>query len=273
MTFESTQEQTRTDNTVVGETALGGCGKYNFTTARGNQPKTDYCSTCGAHNLALCSGLSGQELIDFGKNSQHKVFQPGQMLFSEFDDAKYFYTVVSGEVRLSRMLDDGRRQITGFKSSGDFVGLSASGQYTADAEAIDEVTVCQFPIKALNASLEEINEVQSRLMEMMQEEVIKLQNHMLLLGRKTPIEKICNFLCERAYKQFKTEGKPEDCNEVTVTLPMSRTDIADFLGLTIETVSRTITKLRKQGIIELQTSQTIEIHDLYELQLLAEGEK
>ncbi len=260
------------DNVIDQTKAANGCATYSFLPGRGNQPKKDHCSVCGAHDLALCSGLSGEKLIGFGQKSQHKTFQPGQMLFSEYDDANYFYTVVSGEVRLSRMLDDGRRQITGFKSVGDFLGLSTDKHYTADAEAIDEVTVCQFSVANLNASLEEINEVQTRLMEMMRTEVINLQNHMLLLGRKTPVEKIANFLCERAYRKFQVEGKPEDCNSVEIMLPMSRTDIADFLGLTIETVSRTITKLRKRGVIELKTSQVVDIQDLYELQLLADGD-
>lgn len=246
--------------------------KFNFLAGRSCQPTTDYCSSCKAHSFALCSRLDGEELAGFGGQSTHKTIKAGQMLFSEYDDAKYFHTVVSGEVRLSRLLDDGRRQITGFKSSGDFVGLSVDGHYAADAEAIDDVVVCQFNVAALNSSLEENQAVQSRLMEMMQIEVIKLQNHTLLLGRKTPVEKISNFLCERAHRKFILEGSDDEGGRVEVTLPMSRTDIADFLGLTIETVSRTITKLRKLGAIELISSQNVVITDLYQLQLLADGE-
>lgn len=248
------------------------CAKFSFLKGQGNQPKKDLCSSCQAHEFALCSRLKGDELVEFGQNKQNKAFQPGQMLFSEYDDAKYFYTVISGEVRLSRMLDDGRRQITGFKSTGDFIGLSVDGHFTTDAEAIGDVTVCQFPVKSLNTSLEENHLVQSRLMQMMQSEVIKLQDHMLLLGRKTPVEKVANFLCERANRKNKIEGISDEEAQVEITLPMCRTDIADFLGLTIETVSRTFTKLRKLGVIELQTSQHIVITDFYGLQLLVDGE-
>lgn len=273
MTFNVALE--KTDPTQIndeGDTLLQG-SKLSFLSGRGGQVKTDYCKTCNAHRLAFCSGLKGSELSQFGTKSHHKVLKSGQMLFGEFDDAKYFYTVVSGEVRLSRMLDDGRRQITGFKSTGDFLGLGVDGHYAADAEAIDDVVLCQFSVPDMNSSLEEYSLVQSRLMEMMQTEVIKLQNHMLLLGRKTPIEKIANFLCERANRKFLTEGQPEKVSSVEIRLPMSRTDIADFLGLTIETVSRTITKLRKIGVIELHSSQNILVTDLYELQLLADGER
>lgn len=253
--------------------ATDGNGDQRFSTMLGNgaQPKTNHCGSCAAHNKALCSRLEGAELAEFGSMSQHKTIAPGQMLFSEYDDARYYYTVISGDVRLSRMLDDGRRQITGFKSTGDFIGLGTNGHFTADAEAINEVVVCQFTVPTLNQSLEEYSAVQGRLMEMMQEEVINLQNHMLLLGRKTPLEKIANFLCERAKKYSGQTADEGDGKNVDVKLPMSRTDVADFLGLTIETVSRTITKLRKSGVISLETAQHIVIKDLEELELIANG--
>ncbi|MEH6403071.1 MAG: helix-turn-helix domain-containing protein [Sneathiella sp.] len=272
MTYNVALEKTKHAPDRGDHETLDQAGKLSFLSGHSGQVKTDYCKSCGAHRLALCSGLKGAELSQFGQKSKHKKLNAGQMLFGEFDEAKYFYTVVSGEVRLSRMLDDGRRQITGFKSTGDFIGLGVDGHYAADAEAIDDVVLCLFTVPNMNTSLAEYTEVQSRLMEMMQTEVIKLQNHMLLLGRKTPIEKISNFLCERANRKFLVEGQEDETNSVEIRLPMSRTDIADFLGLTIETVSRTITKLRKLGIIELQTSQNVLVTDLYELQLLANGD-
>jgi CRP/FNR family transcriptional regulator, anaerobic regulatory protein len=255
-----------------GNPEQGQCEKFTFKSGAGAQPKTNHCTNCAAHKLALCSRLDGSDLDNFGALSQHKSFSAGQTLFSEYDDARYFYTVISGDVRLSRMLDDGRRQITGFKSTGDFIGLGTNGHFSADAEAINEVIVCQFSIPNLNQSLEKYVEVQGQLMQMMQQEVIALQDHMLLLGRKTPIEKIANFLCERAKKQAIFDGLEELPDTVEITLPMSRTDVADFLGLTIETVSRTITKLRKSGVIKLITSQHIHVQDVEQLLLLAEGE-
>jgi len=248
------------------------CARFNFSAGNSVQPKTNFCAQCTAHKFALCAKLSGNDLAAFGAGSVHKKIEAGQMLFSECDDASYLYTVVEGEVRLSRMLDDGRRQITGFKSEGDFVGLSADGKYAADAEAINDVTVCQFSVSGLNHSLEEYTAVQSRLMEMMQEEVVNLQNQMLLLGRKTPIEKMANFIAERVKRNVEHGRIASDANTVEISLPMSRTDIADFLGLTIETVSRTFTKLRKLGVIELKTSQNIIVSDLSELQFLADGD-
>ncbi|MEH6495909.1 MAG: cyclic nucleotide-binding domain-containing protein [Pseudomonas marincola] len=250
----------------------GECASQRFFAGNSAQPKTNYCSQCGAHKTALCSKLSGDDLQEFGEKSTHKNFQPGQMLFNDGDEAACFFTVVSGEVRLSRMLDDGRRQITGFKSVGDFVGLTTNGLYSADAEAIDDVVVCQFTVPVFEKTIENFAAVQSRLMEMMQKEIIDMQNHMLLLGRKTPVEKIANFLVERVQKNTVQSEVSENNNTAEVLLPMSRTDIADFLGLTIETVSRTITKLRKLDVIELKSFQHIVILDFAELQFLADGD-
>ncbi|WP_169568386.1 Crp/Fnr family transcriptional regulator [Sneathiella limimaris] len=251
------------------DSQLGGC-RFN---QDANKSKVSYCASCSAHKYALCSKLDGEALAAFGANSTHRKIDAGQTLYSEYDEATSFYTVVSGEVRLSRMLDDGRRQITGFKSQGDFLGLSTKGLYTADAEAIDDVVVCQFSLAGLNKSLENFSAVQVRLMEMMQAEVIDLQDQMLLLGRKTPIEKIANFLLDRAERHIERNGLAEDVNEVEFHLPMSRVDIADFLGLTIETVSRTFTKLKKSGLIELKTSQDVKICDLDELRVQANSDE
>ncbi|MBL4740878.1 MAG: cyclic nucleotide-binding domain-containing protein, partial [Sneathiella sp.] len=117
MTYNVALEKIDHTHDIVENDTLGQGSKLSFLTGRGGQVKTDYCKSCNAHRLAFCSGLKGHKLSQFGRNSSHKKINAGQMLFGEFDEAKYFYTVVSGEVRLSRMLDDGRRQITGFKST------------------------------------------------------------------------------------------------------------------------------------------------------------
>ncbi len=170
---------------------------------------------------------------------------------------------------MTRLLEDGRRQIIGFKTVGDFLGLTKNGLYATDAEAIDDVTVCQVPAKQFYSAMEGNNAIKTQLMEMMQREMTSLQDNMLLLGRKSPTEKIANFLYERLMQKFRYEGSQEEPNNTEITLPMSRADIADYLGLTIETVSRTFTKLRKLAMIELKTSQKVRITDLHQLQAQA----
>ncbi len=248
------------------------CKLFKFDAGNSIQPKTNYCASCAVHKQAICAKLSGAELEAFSSNSNRHVFKPGQTIFNECEDALTIYTVVSGDIRLSRMLDDGRRQITAFKSKGEFIGLSSSGQYTCDAEAINDVVVCQFAAHSLEKSLEEFNALQTQLIEMMQVEMLGLQDHMVVLGRKTPLEKIAHFLVERARKEWGLEWDEVD-GVIEVSLPMTRADIADFLGLTIETVSRTITRLRKQGVIELKTAQDVLICDPLQLSLISETAK
>jgi len=132
------------------------------------------------------------------------------------------------------------------------------------------VTVCQISTTKLYAEMESNSAINARLMEMTQSEMIRLQDKMLLLGRKSPIEKIASFLCERVAQKMRYEGSSNENRSLEITLPMSRVDIADYLGLTIETVSRNFTKLRKLAVIDLKTSQTILIADLYQLQVLAD---
>lgn len=245
---------------------------FRFDAGNSIQPKTNYCVSCTAHKLAICAKLKGDELNVFAAKSTQQKFKAGQLLFAECEDANTVYTIVSGDVRLSRMLDDGRRQITGFKSKGDFIGLSTNGLYTSNAEAINDVAVCQISARTLEHSLEEFSALQSQLMGMMQREVIELQNHMVVLGRKTPIEKIAHFIVERA--KFSMPNAMTEAEEtVELSLPMTRVDIADFLGLTIETVSRTFTKLRKLSLIELKTAHDVIVLDLNALELIAVGEK
>jgi len=244
--------------------------RFSFKNGRKFHLKTNYCSTCPAHNFAVCARLKENTLAQFGQDNQVKTFKAGQTMFCEQDDVNYFYSVISGDVRLTRLLEDGRRQIIGFKSVGDLLGLSMSGHHTTNAEALGDVTVCQISTTKLYAEMESNSAINARLMEMTQSEMIRLQDKMLLLGRKSPIEKIASFLCERVAQKMRYEGSSNENRSLEITLPMSRVDIADYLGLTIETVSRNFTKLRKLAVIDLKTSQTILIADLYQLQVLAD---
>ncbi|MCC3306633.1 helix-turn-helix domain-containing protein [Sneathiella sp. HT1-7] len=226
------------------------------------------CATCSAHNQAICSGLKDHEMAEFARNIRTRLVKTGQSVYREFEEAKYVYSVVSGEIRLANLLDDGRRQITSFKSAGEVIGEQKKGYYQSDAEAVCDTVVCQIPIKALDKYHKEMPSIQSALSEKVLDELHELRHHAILLGRKTPIEKIATFLVDRARKIGDDTG-----NKVEVKLTMGRNDIADFLGLTIETVSRTITKLRKMGVLDVPSNHLILIKDLEWLENLAEGEK
>jgi CRP/FNR family transcriptional regulator len=225
------------------------------------------CSTCTMHRQAICSSLTAADRDVFGRYVRLRPVKGGQSVYREFEEAKYIFTIVTGEIRLANLLDDGRRQVTAFKSAGEIIGEHSGGYYQSDAEAVCDTIVCQIPIKVMDSYVDGIPAMRDALMDMIRKELSDLRQHAILLGRKTPIEKIATFLINRASQQRSDEGET-----LEVILPMGRSDIADYLGLTIETVSRTITKLKNLGVITVPSTHSIRITNRSALELLAEGE-
>ncbi|HLJ64499.1 MAG TPA: helix-turn-helix domain-containing protein [Stellaceae bacterium] len=190
--------------------------------------------------------------------------EAAEILFSEGDNAENVYEVVSGTLRLYKLLPDGRRQITGFLSAGDLLGLSADEAYLYSAEAITEVTLCRYKRSAFERLIDEVPGFARRLLAVTSRELRVAQDQMLLLGRKSAVEKVASFLLLLAERQ----GEDRDMIEV----PMTRTDIADYLGLTIETVSRSLSRLKQEEIIALPQATRVAIYDRDRLEDLAAGD-
>jgi|TARA_R100000455_G_C6270397_1_gene126248 CRP/FNR family transcriptional regulator len=226
------------------------------------------CSSCSVHKQAICAGLAEEEIGEFGRNVRIRRVKAGQSVYREFEEAKYIFTIVTGEIRLANLLDDGRRQVTAFKSAGEIIGENQNGHYQSDAEAVCDTFVCQIPIKVLNQHIDGNPVMRDALMEMIRKELSALRQHAVLLGRKTPVEKIASFLLDRVDRSAVGNEKA-----IEIILPMGRSDIADYLGLTIETVSRTITKLKNLEVIAVPTTHSILIINRQELESLAEGEQ
>jgi CRP/FNR family transcriptional regulator len=170
-------------------------------------------------------------------------------------------------VKLYKLLGDGRRQITGFLFAGDFLGLALNSTYSYTAEAIEPVTACRFPRQKLERLFDEYPRLEKRMLGMAVDELAAAQDQMLLLGRKTAKEKVASFLLMLARRQ---EHRGMDAAG-SIEVPMSRSDIADYLGLTIETVSRTLTQLRKESTISLKDNKHIDAIGMSMLEDLAEG--
>lgn len=190
---------------------------------------------------------------------------PGETLFAEGDEADSVYEVVHGMLRLYKLLPDGRRLITGFLSAGHLLGLAPEGVCVYTAEAVTEVTLCRYKRSAFERLIDEVPGFARRLLAVASHELCAAQSQMLLLGRKAAAERVASFLLLMAGQQGS-----DSADEVDV--PMTRADIADYLGLTIETVSRTLTKLKQDELIALPTPNRIEIRDRDKLQELAAGE-
>jgi CRP/FNR family transcriptional regulator len=183
-----------------------------------------------------------------------------ESLFCEADPATAVFVVASGTVRLSKMLPDGRRQIIGFHEAGDIIGLALMEDYPYSAEGVTPVRLRRLNRTLLDKMAEANPQLRANLFSLAARELAAAQRQILLLGRKTARERICSFLVER---QRRDDG--------TVELAMSRTDIADYLGLTIETVSRTLSQLRAEGLIRMPTLHSLELADAERLCDLAEA--
>ena len=171
------------------------------------------------------------------------VLGKGEELFAEGDEAEFFYQVVSGAIRSYKLLSDGRRQIDAFHLGGDIFGLEAGSEHRFSAEAIGDATVIAYRRSRLGALIEDDAAFRDRIMTATLRSLERAQDHMLLLGRKTAQEKMATFLLDMAERLSKDDEHFD--------LPMQRSDIADHLGLTIETVSRTLTQFARSSLIRL----------------------
>jgi CRP/FNR family nitrogen fixation transcriptional regulator len=186
-------------------------------------------------------------------------FAPERQLYAEGDDARSFYKVVSGVVRTCRFLSDGRRQIDAFHMEGDVFGFEAGADHRMSAEAVSDCTVIAYRRRGLEAIVFHDDRLGNWFFAHAMTSLALAREHSLLLGRGSAAQKIAVFLQEIADR----EG-----NDNAADLPMSRQDIADYLGLTIETVSRTLSQLERDGIIALPTARRVELKDRRALRTL-----
>lgn len=180
----------------------------------------------------------------------------GAHLFYEGDSADYVYEIQSGTVRLSRVLENGCRQVIAFGLPGDVVGFPNGRLHHTECCALTPVEIIAHRRTALEAS-EGDPETHQRLCRAALREITAMQDHFMMLARKSALEKVASFLITLLQRTDTHIGA-----YTSVELPMSRADIADFLGLTIETVSRTFSQLRKMGAIVLKTPQTVLVRDI-----------
>jgi CRP/FNR family transcriptional regulator len=189
-----------------------------------------------------------------------------QMVFYEGDSADFVYEVVSGTVKLYKLMGDGRRQITGFFFPGDLIGVGLHETHTHSAEAVTEVELRKFSRSRLQAAMNQNPVIGRQIFGLAADELAAAQDQLLLLGRKSPIEKVASFLLKLSERNCDRGEAPSP-----IYLPMARSDIADYLGLTTETVSRTFSRLRRERVIRLLESHLVELVDLDRLENYADG--
>jgi CRP/FNR family nitrogen fixation transcriptional regulator len=177
-------------------------------------------------------------------------FAADAQIFSQDDEADIFYRVVTGVVRTCKFLSDGRRQIEAFHVAGDLVGFEAGGEYRVTAEAVSDCTLVPYRRVAIDAVLASDEALARSLFAHTMRSLKQAREHSLVLGRRSAAEKVANFLADWAKRS--ADGR-------TASLAMTRQDIADYLGLTIETVSRTLSQFERDAVIELPALRQIRV--------------
>ena len=224
------------------------------------------CDTCKARDFSACGPLSPAEQGRLLVIMRPVEIAPNRAIFDEAEPAENVYNVTAGAVKIYKLLADGRRQITGFLFPGDFLGLTHNERYAYSAEALAPTKLCRFPRRKLEVLLEEMPSLEHRLLGMASHELAAAQDQMLLLGRKSARERVVSFILMLSDAAIR-HGQPGD----PVFLPMSRSDIADYLGLTVETVSRTLTQLKTEGLIRLLDEKQIRLSKADALREIASG--
>jgi CRP/FNR family transcriptional regulator len=214
--------------------------------------------------------LAPAELADLSQifaGQPVEKLQPGEAVFWQADPATDVVEVTEGCLRRYRVLVDGRRAITGFAFPGDVLGLSTMDQYSDTAEAVTPVKLRRVSRRRFHALVDTSAQLRPQVLARMCQEITLAQEQMILLGQKGAEERVASFLLTLACRS-------EDLLEpVDVVVPMSRLDMADYLGLTIETVCRSITKLKDAGFIILRDRRTIRLCDIAALRQQAGEEE
>jgi CRP/FNR family nitrogen fixation transcriptional regulator len=179
-------------------------------------------------------------------------FRRGETIFGEGDELRSSYKIVSGAVRLSRITEDGRRQIVEFRTPGEFVGFEWDGQYALSAEAVRDVVAVRYMRTRVDRLVEERSDVRESVVALIRNELRSAHEHLITLGCQGAKERVANFLLQLARKAGAREGE-------IMEVELGRQDMADYLGLTLETISRTLSEFRRTGAIALPKRRQIQV--------------
>jgi len=215
---------------------------------------------------ALCTPLRREELRDLARTQRALVSARGQTIISEGERADRFLVLNSGAVALQRSLPDGRRQVLDFLWRGDVIGVGDAERFGYDAVTLADTALCTVSRPVLDRLMEDYPELASRLARIGAERLTHAFDRMTLLGRLSAEEKLAAFLLELSERQGRCGGRSNP-----VWVPMCTTDIADYLGLRVETVSRRTTTFQKKGLIRRVEPHRIALLDPAGLREIAEG--
>jgi CRP/FNR family transcriptional regulator len=209
----------------------------------------NFCAICDLRGRSVCAELTDAEMREVAQTMAHLPVKEGASIIQEGEKSDFLYVTVSGSFRMVRVTQDGRRQIVGFAFPGDFLGMSYAVANDFSAEALEPSLVCRFSHNFLNEMSERHPRIKDRLIAKGRTELQKAQDHIVILGKQNAEERVLTFF----NMLVDQTGRQE------VYLPMSRQDIADYLGLRLETLSRTLAKLKKSGALVRVDGRVVEV--------------
>ena len=223
-------------------------------------PGTPRCADCTVRLQAVCAHAGTAELAELERIKRYRTYGPGQVIAASGSETAMVGSVVEGVAQLFTLLPDGRRQMVGLLFPSDFVGRPGRPRIDYDVVAATAVTLCMFRKSEFERLLEAHPVLERRLLAMTLDELDAAREWMLLLGRKTAREKLATLLVLMARRDAAlTRRTPWDGQRVALRL--TRQAIADYLGLTIETVSRQLGAMRREGLLTLRDPRIAEIRD------------
>lgn len=225
---------------------------------------TQKCSECPIRHRAVCARCDADELEQLDAMKYYRSYDAGQAIIWSGDTMDFLGSVVEGVATLSQTMEDGRTQMVGLLLPSDFVGRPGREQAAYDVTAVTKLTMCCFRRKPFEAMMNVTPHVSHRLLEMTLDELDAAREWMLVLGRKTAREKIASLLCilgrrNSALLPGAIQGT------IVFDLPLTREAMADYLGLTLETVSRQMSALKRDGLISLSGKRSVAIEDFASL--------
>lgn len=219
------------------------------------------CDQCPIRHRAVCSRCDGDELQTLESMKSYRSYVAGDVIFWRGEPLDHVASVVSGVANVSKTLEDGRTQMVGLLLPSDFIGRPGRTHVEFDVTAMSDVTLCRFERAPFERLIEDTPHVAQRLMEIALDELDAARDWMILLGRKSAREKIATFLDLLARRGELDESR----GAVMLDMPMTRDQIANFLGLTLETVSRQLNSLKKDGVIAFSGRKSLNVIDLMAL--------
>lgn len=222
------------------------------------------CGNCPIRHRAVCSRCEPEELEVLEEIKYYRSYEAGQPILWAGDHMEFVASIVTGISTLSQTMEDGRTQMVGLLLPSDFIGRPGRENAAFDVVAVSDVTLCCFRRRPFEQLMTKTPHIGQRLLEMTLDELDSAREWMTVLGRKTAREKIASLLLIVARRDASLRKQlPGD--GMVFDLPLTREAMSDYLGLTLETVSRQISALRKSGIIQLEGKRRVIVPDLEEL--------